>query len=166
MTIKTTGKNLALLISSSLFMFGCSSHHPTFQKLLDKEVALASGIDFKTEKVVAVDPETEEEIMPCNHSGADKPDGRASVAPSTNSNTADGKTDCKVELLLDNNPALKAAIALSQKTIEGKIKKDGEQKPARFVVTVTTLYHGSHCNVVYSGGDQYENCSKHTRPTR
>jgi len=163
MTTKTIDKNGLLLILSSLFLFSCSSHAP-IQKLVDKKVAVASGVDFDTAKTVALDPETGEEISPCIQPGDAKPDGpSAEKSGSSSTKATEAVSKCTVELLVDNNPALRTALELSKKPIQGEIKKDGKLKPARFVVTVTSLYEGSHCNVVYSGGDQIENCSKHSR---
>lgn len=158
--IRNFREKTGLFLLSSVFLFGCSSHAP-IQKMVDKKVALAAGVDFDTAKVVALDPETGEEIHACIQQSEPATDVKSTASTAEGS---EAPTKCEVELLNDEkNPALRAALELSKKPIQGEIKKDGQVKPARFVVTVTTLYHGSHCNVVYSGGDQIENCSKHRR---
>jgi hypothetical protein len=157
MTIKTIDKIGILLILGGVFMFGCSSQAP-IQKLLDKKVALANGINFDTAKVVALDPETGDEIPACIQPGSATQDRQKSTTNAAE--IANPAEKCEVELVIsENNPELRAALELSKKPIQGEIKKEGTVKKARFVVTVTTLYEGSTCNVIYSGGDQIENCT-------
>ncbi|WP_157198194.1 hypothetical protein [Methylomonas sp. DH-1] len=155
---KAFQKSGFLLALSSTLILGCTSHG-AIQQLLDKRVALANGIDFDTAKLVAVNPETGDEIPACIPVGPTK---ETSKKPTTQT---DQVPQCEVELILDEkNPALRTALELSKNPISGEIKKNGDIKPARFVVTVTTLYQGSTCNVVYSGGEQIENCT--TTPRR
>ncbi|WP_020481888.1 hypothetical protein [Methylomonas sp. MK1] len=152
---KVIGQTPILLVLSSFFIFGCGSNK-SIETLVDQRVALANGVNFDTAKIVVLDPETGQEISACIQS---KPDPRRST-DKAQSSTKDSGENCKATLLIDDNPTLKAALELSKQTIQGEIKKDGEVKPARFVISVTTLYKGSHCNVVSSGGDQYENCGR------
>jgi len=151
MNIKTAYKTGILLILSSVLVLGCSA----VKTFLEKRVALASGVNFETGKIVALAPETGKEVAACIQSSGDR---------ATDKSSSGNAKKCTVELLVnDNNPELANALELSKKLIKGEIKKDGKTKSARFVISVTTLYEGSDCNVVYSGGDQYENCIDNER---
>jgi hypothetical protein len=155
MTIKNSTKTPLLLMLGSFLIGGCQSN-PTSEQFVNQSVAIASGIDFETTKLVAIDPETGEEVTACVRNTNAKAYSRTETPKAATSAGA-----CKVELLVDgNDPAIRNALALSSKPIEGQIKEDGQLKPARFVVTLTSLYKGSHCNVVASGGTQYEFCGR------
>lgn len=124
--------------------------------------ALASGVDVDTKKLVVVDTDTSQLVAPC------KPIGDVDKYPTDKGKyLAEAKgsykniPDCAVQILTDSNQALSAALEISKKPIEGKIKKNGETKPATFVVTVTAVYRGSNCNTTSSGGNQHENCGNH-----
>lgn len=146
MNIKPPFKTSAALIIISMSILGCSSIKP----FIEKRVALAHGVNFETGKIVALNTESGEEVPACTQHSGDR---------SSDKSNPQNATKCSVELLVnDNNPELLKALELSKKLIHGEIKKDGKTKPARFVISVTTLYEGSDCNVVYAGGDQYENC--------
>ncbi|WKJ88867.1 hypothetical protein QZJ86_12630 [Methylomonas montana] len=145
-----------LLTLGSSFLFGCDK---PIEKLVENNAPLASGIDFKTSKLVTLDPESGKHVPACIQPGQSKSDYRPAT-DKLGKEVAEPQK-CKVELIVDDStPELKAALELSKKTLDGRIKKDGELKPARFVITVTALYKGSHCNAAASGGDQYENCGR------
>ncbi|PKD39704.1 hypothetical protein ACH5Y9_06750 [Methylomonas sp. BW4-1] len=152
---KVIGQTPILIVLSSFSIFGCGSNE-SIETLVDQRVALASGVNFDTAKIAVLDPETGQELSACIQN---KSDPRRN-AEKVQSSTKDAAENCKATLLIDDNPALKAALELSKQTIQGEIKKDGEVKPARIVISITTLYKGSHCNVLSSGGDQYENCGR------
>lgn len=151
MKTNTTYKAIMLLIFSSVVIVGCSA----VKTFIEKRVALATGVNFETGKIVALDPVTSKEVPACIPDAGER----------SNDKSGSGKASkCTVELFVnDNNPELSNALELSKKLIRGEIKKNGKTKPARFVISVTTLYEGSDCNVVYSGGNQYENCSENER---
>ncbi len=158
MIIKTSHKSAILLILSSSFILGCSPDNP-LQTLTDNRAALATGINFVTTKVVALNPENGSVVPACI-----KPGDNSQVSRTTEKSSTDVDSKCNVELVInDNTQALRTALELSKQPIQGEIKKNGEIKPARFVVTVTALYEGSDCNGVYSGGDQVVNCTKPKR---
>ncbi|MEI8574092.1 hypothetical protein U737_13645 [Methylomonas sp. LW13] len=151
MNIRTAYKTSLVLILSSLLVVGCSA----IKTFLEKRVALATGVNFETGKIVALNPESGKEVAACIQSAGDRV---------TDKSSSGNATKCTVELLVsDNNPELTNALELSKKLIQGEIKKNGKTKSARFVISVTTLYEGSDCNVVYSGGNQYENCNDNER---
>ncbi len=158
--IKKTG---LFLFFSTFLISGCDSDEP-IQRLVDQRAALASGVNFDTAKLVVLNPDTGQEVPSCIQIGSSKQDyqsiNRKIITEPSNMENAMQK--CKTELNFnDANLALKSALELSRKPIEGEIKRNGEVIPARFIVTVTTLYHGSHCNVTSSGGNQSENCGRH-----
>lgn len=151
MNIKPSYKTSAILILTSLSIFGCSAIKP----FVEKRIALAHGVNFETGKVVVLNTETGEETPACIQNAG---------GHTTDKSSSGDSAKCTVELLVnDNNPELANALELSKKLIKGEIKKNGKTKPARFVISVTTLYEGSDCNVVYAGGDQYENCIENER---
>ena len=114
-----------------------------------------SGIDFDSGKLVSTDPYTGEEIIPCSS----KRPFDAVLEKKRSKLTVNG---CKSPVLLGdeslNNIALQDALKSSEQPIMGKVKVNGEEKDARFVVTVTALYKGSHCTTIYSDGDQITKC--------
>ena len=124
-------------------------------KLIEKNVVLANGIDFDTGKLVSIDPYTGEEITPC-----------LSGQPATDSKeTKQGQqtlSSCKAPVMLSgeslNHTFLQDALKSSGQPIMGKVKVNGEEKDARFVITVTALYKGSHCTTTYSAGDERTQC--------
>ncbi len=160
--IKKTG---LFLFFSTCLISGCDSDEP-IQRLVEQRAALASGVNFDTAKLAVLNPDTGQEVPSCIQIGSSKQDyqsiNRKIITKPSNMENAMQK--CKTELNLDDgNFSLKSALELSRKPIEGKIKKNGEVIPARFIVTVTALYHGSHCNSTFSGGDQFDNCGQHRR---
>jgi hypothetical protein len=135
-------------------------------RLIEQKAALASGVIFDTAKLVVLDPDTGKEIQPCIPTVVSN-QVYQSTEEKNQSDVSDiksGAEKCTTELIIaDTNSALNAALELSKKPIQGEIKKNGKVIPARFVVTLTTLYEGSHCNVINSGGNQYQNCGYHPK---
>ena len=160
--IKKTG---LFLFFSAFLISGCESDKPIqpIQKLVDQRAALASGVSFDTAKLVVLDPDTGKEVLPCIQTGVStqnyQPVEKKKQIEA--SDIKNGMKKCNIDLnITDANLAINSALELSKKPIEGEIKKNGEVIPARFIVTVTTLYKGSHCNVISNGGAQSENCGR------
>jgi hypothetical protein len=105
---------------------------------------LATGINFLTGKSIVIDPITGEEVTSCTStSGASGANG-----------------GCKTQINIDTsfNPELANIVSSSGRIINGVIRKNGKDIPARFVTTVTALYEGSECTTLIVGGNQYEHC--------
>jgi hypothetical protein len=112
--------------------------------LFGKNVVLATGINFLTGKSIVLNPITGEEVTSCNSK---------SVTPSVNGGCT---TQINVDTSLD--PELATVISSSEKIINGVIRKNGKDIPARFITTVTAVYEGSECTTLIVGGNQYEHC--------
>jgi len=154
MTINKINKIPLTLLFVGIFGTGCQIIDSTNETFVKNNVGLSNGIDFDSTELVVIDPETGEQLTACLQPSETK--DRPSAAK-----TETNKQACQVELFVDgNNPAIRTAIELSKRPIEGQIRRDGQQKPARFVTTLTALYKGSNCYTVTSGGTQYEFCGR------
>jgi hypothetical protein len=114
-----------------------------------KDVVMAIGIDFWTGKSIILNPIAETTITTCNpDSLGDLPTNQAQVT----------QIGCNSQVI-NPTPELANALQSSQGIINGTIRKNGQDIPARFVVAVTALYEGSLCQTYFSGGDQWELCT-------
>ncbi|WP_411726128.1 hypothetical protein [Methyloglobulus sp.] len=152
-----------------LFVIGgvisCSQNDP-IEQLVKQNVILTSGVAFDTGKLVSINPFTSKEIAPCgttdnifvSRNPSDTKQGQIQFKPK--SNTAPG--NCNTKIVALENPSLEAALMqslkLSKAPIQGTVNDNGQDKPAKLIVTVTALYPGSHCATIYSGGQQFTNC--------
>jgi hypothetical protein len=133
-------------------------------QLIKQNVILTSGVDFDTAKVVALNPFTGKEIVPCSTTGNIFVSGSLSdtkqeqVQYSSKSDDKDGCSSIQT-LIVDPDDALKSALKSAQSPpIQGTVRVNGKDKPARFIVSVTALYLGSHCATIYPAGQQLTNC--------
>ena len=111
-------------------------------KFVQQNVVLSTGINAKTLKPVVLNAATGEELKSCGE-----------VKISTGGTTP--ATGCIQ--LVDPPEAVKNAMALTQ-PIDGKITKNGVEKPAKYIVSVNVLYEGSNCETVIIDGVGVEIC--------
>jgi hypothetical protein len=130
-----------------------------------KNVVLATGIDFQTGKPVVLNPMTGEQQKPCNSGtvivNSDKNPRQALRQHATvkaGADVASNESDCNTQIV-DPSSELLNALSSSDKIINGTIRKNGKDVPARFVVSVAALYEGSNCVTYISGGKEYDICS-------
>lgn len=146
-------KQALIYILTSMLM-ACSDKDgeliPTVPILVDHNVVLSSGINFDNSKTVVFNPLSGEKIKPCKEIATYA--GKQQVKRS--------QKECKINEtdIVAPTPVLDA-IKNSRKTINGFIKKDEKEIPARFFITVTTLFEGSMCLTHWSGGNEYEDCT-------
>lgn len=133
------------------------------ERFVEQRAVLATGVNFDTKKLVVVNAENgqlAQRCLPIAPSKVDNQGIETTFDPAHHSTKNIALPVCDVEIITDSNPELAAAIELSKKTIEGKIKRDNAYVTAHFVVEVKGVYPGSHCNVTSSGGYQYQTCSR------
>lgn len=157
--IKSPG--LLLIFFSSLFS-GCFDE--SIPKFVDQDAVSADGVNFTTKKLIVIDSATGQKVQPCIPAdGANLSLKKKKKLDA--SNLIKGVEKCKTELILDkDNLPLMAALELSKKPINVKIKVNGKNRDATLVTIHKVLYTGSRCNTDYSGGNQYENCGRRRRP--
>ena len=130
-----------------------------------KNVVLATGIDFQTGQSTVLNPMTGEQQKPCNSRvvivNSDKyprPAPRQQGRVKAEANVASNEGGCNTQIV-DSSPELRNSLNSSEKIINGTIRKNGKDIPARFVVSVAALYEGSNCVTYISGGKEYDICS-------
>jgi hypothetical protein len=133
--------------------------------LMKHNVVMTNGFDFNTGKMVTIDPFTGKEVNPCgtmedihvSGNSADKTPNNTQNSPHTGGHR--DFTGCNTQIV-DANPTLKDALKISAlpEPMEGTVRVDGIDKPAKFIITVTALYPGSHCSTTFSGGVQLTSC--------
>lgn len=149
-----------ILLFCTYFLLNTGSQKIT--PFIVTRAALASGVDFNTKKLVVVNTDNSQLVAPCNPIVASDmypTNGGKHMTKATDSYK--GIPDCTVQILTDSNQELSNALEISKKTLEGRIKINGESKPATFVIAVIGVYSGSNCNTTSSGGNQYQHCSNH-----
>jgi hypothetical protein len=155
------------ILSVFLELISCSdSDHKENSKTSDslpqfikENVLLASGYVFDTGKPIPIDTFTGAQINPCaaidtsesSKYSINKAKGDSPYQP------AKGNQTCNIEVV-SADASLTEALKSSESPILGKVKVNGEEKDAKFIVTVTALYKGSHCNTLFVGGQQWKNC--------
>jgi hypothetical protein len=128
-----------------------------------EEAALASGVNYETGKIVVVDPETGQIVKPCIPKAISRTGALSNTTIKQNQESSEiiNGQECAIEILgTEENASVLSALEMSKNIIRGQILKDGKPVEARFVISITTLYEGSKCNGLYSGGAQYQNCNK------
>ncbi len=106
-----------LLLVTCCLAAGCSN---PIEKFVEHRVVLASGIDFDNRKLVLVNAETGEAVIPCDPI----PDQKSETA-STKGKTKNVDNDANVSIkkceaqfmFSEENPALNSAIELSKQPI-------------------------------------------------
>ena len=153
-------KKALLLLLVIRGVISCSDTDPIPQ-LIKQNAILASGINFDKGEVVALNSFTGINIVPCSTADnifvsgnlPDTKQRKVQYKPKS-----DDKDGCNITQIVNPDDALKGAIKSTQSPIQGTVRVNGENKPAKFVVTVTALYRGSHCNTIYSAGQQLTDC--------
>jgi hypothetical protein len=168
-TKKSVGYLFIVVIIILYIIFWLIAHNddsiPQFTK---QKVALASGIAPDTHQVVTIDPFTGKEVFPCGTTDdifisnntsdtlqeQNKYKQKSAISrDAKNCNTQILGTDDALKL-----PQLKEALKSSQTPIKGMVRDNGINKPATFIVTVSAIYLGSHCETMYSAGKQRRKC--------
>lgn len=136
---------------------------------LNQDAILATGLDIKTGKPVVLGTVKGENIEPCSDS---------TIFASTETGNTDSKevysepaektrNDKDQDCIKVVNPSadLKSVLNSTRSIIDGTVIKDGEIKPAKFIVQVSALFEGSDCITHYVGGVQYADglCVKETQ---
>jgi hypothetical protein len=147
-----------VLLLLTFCLISCSIVRPIE---LIKKVALTTGVDFDSKKLVVTNPDTGEESPPCIQNNRQVNTAPQMQLSTDNASDEETASICMTQLNPDKSLDITKALELSKKPIEGKIIKNGVVIPATYVVTVTAVYKGSHCNTTSSGGDQHEHCHHH-----
>jgi hypothetical protein len=117
-------------------------------QLIDNKSVSAIGINFDTGKSIALDPYSEEEILPCK---------KRSI--SSEGKDTKGIQKCKInENEIIASELVLNAIKNSREIFEGFVINGDKKIPAKFTISVSALYEGSMCHTYWSTGDQLENC--------
>jgi hypothetical protein len=151
--------NKKMITKTAIFLFfggylitGCEKNSNGLDKFVEENVVLASGVNFETKRLIALDPISEKEVKPCDLTG---------ISEKNYQSSQDNKqTQCNIKLGIgeDPNSPLNAALKTSLKPIPGKIEREGKVIDAEYVIVVKALYKGSLCETDTSGGIQIENC--------
>jgi len=181
-------RQIAFAVISSVLVVSCcltkpvtseptdSSNIDTIPNFFDKNVVLATGIDFNTGESVVLNPINGESINPLTDS-QQRLCNQDSVIVNTDGYTRQNLTkqsilkrsaitknlnpklnECNTHIV-NPNQELTSAINSSEKIINGTVRHNGKDLPARFVVSVTALFEGSNCAYYISGGKQFRFCA-------
>jgi hypothetical protein len=155
-------KSTLFLVFILVFITGCVCQDKPIEGFLLKGAPLAAGIDFETRKLVLLEAETGNQVVPCdplvdlNSENQVRKNGKAYIRPK------ESIEKCKDQFVIsDNSPeseSLRKAIELSKKNIEGVIMREGEPVPATYSVIVIAVYNGSKCNTVTGPGTSGQVC--------
>lgn len=156
---------ICILICMALGLVSCNDNE-LIEPLVKQNVVLASGFNWSTGKIVSINPFTSDVADSCNFNGhLVDPITHTDTKQDTTKYTKDtkqlknGKCIQSVETGTSiEDASLKDALKISATPLDGTIRINGKDKDARFFVTVTALYEGSHCTTIFSGGHQLRNC--------
>ncbi len=158
-----------VLLSVVWGLISCGDNKP-IKPFVKQNVILASGFNWDTAKIVAINTLTGKEIVPCKNTTdnvfvSKNPidTKQEQIQYNPKSSTVPVDNPCNTKIIVDSeNPALAAslrqALKLSESIIKGTVRVNGVDREARFVSTLTALYKGSHCATIYSGGQELVNC--------
>jgi hypothetical protein len=122
-------------------IISASAKKPLFvPKLIVEHAVVATGINFETSKAVVINSITGEEINACNKTRG-----------------VERSKKCKTKIIAANDN-LKAALNIKG-PIKGYIMKGDKKVEAKYIVTITAHYKGSHCVTTIVGDTQFEDCS-------
>ncbi|WP_139306288.1 hypothetical protein [Methylomonas sp. LWB] len=139
----------AFLVISLVSLASCSMSE-RIASLTKKNVPMASGVDFKSNRFVVVNSLDGKEVASCGDS--EIPSGRDAYK-----NNESGKGDsCGVKIIQVDDAVLNALKVTAP--VEGRISKDGKEVNAKFFVSVLAIYEGSVCTVYYNNGKKYKVC--------
>ncbi len=113
-------------------------------KLFIENAILATGISYETNEPIVLSSITGDPVAPCSKKIND-------IYQSEKT-----KSSCKTKII-PSSKALETALSINQ-PIQGTIIKNGKEIPATHIVTVTTMYKGSHCTTKNIAGFQFEIC--------
>lgn len=136
----------------------------TISNFFEKNVVLATGIDFQTAKSIVLNPITGEQLTSCGSGvkivNTDKniPQTKPNQRLLSKNPPTSIQSNCNTQIV-DPNPELANAISASEKIISGTIRKNGKDIPARFVISINALFEGSNCDYYISQGQQFMFCS-------
>jgi hypothetical protein len=130
-----------------------------------KNIVMATGIDFQTGKSVVLNPTTGQVIKPCSNQqdilNPNDPTGQT-ITKQRNISQYRGvppdNEDCNTQII-EASPEVLNAIKSSQNISNGTVRKNGKDIPARFVISVATLYKGSDCISYTSLGNRVVVCT-------
>jgi exopolysaccharide biosynthesis protein len=147
---------------SMFILFACNEHIavvrppvPELFELVNNNIVLSEGVDFKTGKPVVLNPLTGKTIEPCK-----QPSTYTSKQQDYQKQKDDQKkNECKIQFSAKDAPAsLSELLNNGRESYSGFLLKDGKKIPAKFSNSVSARYDGSWCLVLWSGGYQYEDC--------
>ena len=158
-------KKTSVFVIFSATLISCNIFSPPIKKLADQNAVSAIGVNFDTNKLIVLDSATGKTVQPCISQGNKKHAYKPTEEKIEKMHgTENGLEKCTTTLLIyDKDIALKSAIELSRRPIEGKVLVKGKEVDATYVVIVKALYNGSICNTDSSGGNQYETCGRRRR---
>jgi hypothetical protein len=151
---------IVITLFVSLFLISCSKVH----SLTERNALLASGVSFDpkgldSSKIVVISSVDGKKIQSCEKINIIEKNNISDERLKT-SNQSSTKIpldqQCNNEIVA-NDPDLLNALRIKN-SLDGFVIKDGVRVPAKFVVTVTAVYKGSHCNSLYGLGAAYTNC--------
>jgi hypothetical protein len=139
--------------------------------LITNNVVSASGIDWETEKLVTINPFDGTEVSPCKVVSDNLFISKSELnkaprnIPKTvaQHDSSSCNPDVIPQIILSENVSaadLQQIIKTTEKAVLGEVKVGDKVKQARFYVTVTALYEGSHCATTYSAGSSRRYCRK------
>ncbi len=145
-----------ILIFMTFGLISCGNDE-LIEPLIKQNVVLASGFNWSTGKIVSINPFTSDAANSCNFKGIFI-DSTKPTETKDNDKLKNGKCIQVVGTGASEDALLRDALSISASPFNGTIRVNGENKDAKFLVTVTALYEGSHCATIFSGGQQLQNC--------
>jgi hypothetical protein len=124
--------------------------------LTTQKVVLASGVNFKTDKFVVINPINGKEVQPCGKTVITEKSNPTTQKPYQSNTELQNNQPCDNQII-EPSEALLNALRINN-PIEGVILKDGKPVKARFLVSVQALYEGSYCYTFYLNGVAYTHC--------
>lgn len=168
--MKTKNIIKILLFLNILILSACSEHTaivkppvPELFELVNNNVVLSSGIDYKTGKTIVTNPITGKTIEPCKRPYTSTYTGKLedNQKQKTFQNQEDDQkqSECKIQFSGKDVPdSLSEILNNGRQNYSGFLLKDGKKIQTNFSVTVSARYEGSWCLVLWSGGYQWEDC--------
>ncbi len=150
-----------ILIFMVFGLISCGDNE-LIEPLVKQNVVLASGFNWSTGKIVSINPFTSDAADLCGFNGifVDTEDTKQDTKYTKENNRL--KNSKCIQIVGTGNTSedtsLRDALKISSSPLNGTIRVNGENMDARFLVTVTALYKGSHCATIYSSGQQLQNC--------
>lgn len=131
------------------------------RSLTEQNVVLASGVNFKDNKYVVIDPKSGKRVKSCGKTiiiEKNNPTAQGSDQSNPSSTGTQTNQPCNNQIFEPSQELLNA-LRINNPLQGFIIKDDGEKTEARFFVSVKALYKGSHCNTDHVNGDAWTNCT-------